>query len=92
VEPLTFGGCPIVSAIPVSVGEAGNGTVYFHVPSYAGTVTISVLTDPDHFPELDALGPVLVAPMRPGHCPRWPGWPAASASTDCRDNPKTLPG
>lgn len=54
-ELLTFGGCPIVSAIPVSVGEAGNGPVYFQVLSYAGTVTISVLADPGHFPELDAL-------------------------------------
>jgi hypothetical protein len=63
VEPLTFGGCPIVSAIPVSVGEAGNGTVYFQVLSYAGTVTISVLTDPDHFPELNALAGALRAEL-----------------------------
>lgn len=62
-EPVTFGGCPIVSAIPVSVGEAGNGTVYFLVLSYAGTVTISVLTDPDHFPELDALAGALRAEL-----------------------------
>jgi diacylglycerol O-acyltransferase / wax synthase len=58
-ELLTFGGCPIVSAIPVSVGEAGNCTVYFQVLSYAGTIVISVLTDPDHFPELDALAVAL---------------------------------
>ena len=63
VEPLTFGGCPIVSAIPVSVGEAGNGTVYFQVLSYAGTITISVLTDPDHFPELNALAGALRAEL-----------------------------
>ena len=63
VELLTFGRCPIVSAIPVSVGEAGNGTVYFQVLSYAGTVTISVLTDPDHFPELDALAGALRAEL-----------------------------
>jgi WS/DGAT/MGAT family acyltransferase len=63
VEPLTFGGCPIVSAIPVSVGEAGNGTVYFQVLSYAGTITISVLTDPDHFSELDALAGALRAEL-----------------------------
>jgi diacylglycerol O-acyltransferase / wax synthase len=45
------------------VGEAGNGTVYFQVPSYAGTATISVLTDPDHFPELDALTRALRAKL-----------------------------
>jgi len=59
MQLLTFGGCPIVSAIPVSVGEAGNGTVYFQVLSYAGTVTISILTDPDRLPELDALAGAL---------------------------------
>src|SRR5215470_12761766 len=63
VAPFTFGGCPIVSAIPVSVGEAGNGTVYFQVLSYAGTVTISVLADPDHFPELNALARALRAEL-----------------------------
>ncbi len=63
VEPLAFGGCPIVSAIPVSVSEAGNGTVYFQVLSYAGTVAISMLADPDHFPELDALAGALHAEL-----------------------------
>src|SRR5215470_3866729 len=63
LELLTFGGCPIVTAIPVSVGEAGNGTAYFQVLSYAGTVTISVLTDPDHFPELDSLAAALRAEL-----------------------------
>ena len=37
-EQVTFGGCPITSAIPVGVAEGGNVTVYFEVLSYAGTL------------------------------------------------------
>jgi hypothetical protein len=29
--------------------------VYFEVLSYAGVVTIAVIVDPDHFPDLDVL-------------------------------------
>jgi len=52
VEQLMFGGSSVISAIPVSVGEAGNVAIYFDVLSYAGTLTITVITDPDHFPDL----------------------------------------
>ena len=62
-EPVTFGGSPITSAIPVSVGEAGNGTVYFQVLSHAGTITIAAITDPAHFPELGALTEALRAEL-----------------------------
>jgi len=51
-EQLMFGGSSVISAIPVSVGEAGNVAIYFDVLSYAGTLTITVITDPDHFPDL----------------------------------------
>lgn len=54
-EPLTFGGSPISSAIPLGVGEAGNMTVAFEVLSHAGTMTITAIADPDHFPDLDTL-------------------------------------
>jgi hypothetical protein len=49
-EPVTFGGYPVTSAIPVGVAEGGNITVYFEVLSYAGTLTLSAITDPDHYP------------------------------------------
>ena len=62
-EPVTFGGSAITSAIPVSVGEAGNGTVYFQVLSYAGTITIAAITDPAHFPELGTLTEALRAEL-----------------------------
>ena len=48
-------GCPVISAIPISVGDNGNVTVHFTVMSYAGTLTIAVIADPDRFPDLDLL-------------------------------------
>ncbi|HWD02988.1 MAG TPA: wax ester/triacylglycerol synthase domain-containing protein [Amycolatopsis sp.] len=53
--PVTFGGTPIRSAVPISVGGGGNLTVVFEVLSYAGTLTISVLADPGRWPDLGVL-------------------------------------
>src|SRR4029453_5088051 len=52
VEPVTLGGHQVSAAIPVGVGEVGNTTVYFEVLSYAGVLTITVIIDPDHGPDL----------------------------------------
>lgn len=52
VEPVTLGGHQVGAAIPVGVGEGGNTTVYFEVLSYAGVLTITVIVDPDHGPDL----------------------------------------
>jgi diacylglycerol O-acyltransferase / wax synthase len=54
-EPVTFGGSPITAAVPIGVGPGGNIPVYFEVLSYAGTLTITATTDPDHFPDLNTL-------------------------------------
>lgn len=54
-EPLSLGGLEITEAVPIGVAEGGNATVYFEVLSYRGTVTISAIVDPDHFPDLDVL-------------------------------------
>jgi hypothetical protein len=54
-EPVTLGGHTVRAAIPVAVGEGGNMTIYFEVLSYAGVLTIAVIVDPDHGPDLDAL-------------------------------------
>jgi WS/DGAT/MGAT family acyltransferase len=62
-DQVTFGGFPISAAIPVVVGDAGNVTVYFEVLSYAGTLTITVITDPDHFPDLETLADALRAEL-----------------------------
>ncbi len=50
-----FGGTPVVAIIPIAVGEAGNVTVSFTVLSYADTLTITAIVDPDHFPDLPKL-------------------------------------
>jgi WS/DGAT/MGAT family acyltransferase len=62
-ERVTFGGSPITSAIPVGVAEGGNVTVYFGVLSYAGTLTLTAIVDPDHFPDLDILTDALRAEL-----------------------------
>jgi len=62
-EQVTFGGLPVSSAIPVVVAEGGNITVYFEVLSYAGTLTVTVIVDPDHFPDLDTLTDALRAEL-----------------------------
>ena len=40
---------------PGRVGPGGNIPVYFEVLSYAGTLTVTAIADPDHFPDLDTL-------------------------------------
>jgi hypothetical protein len=37
------------------VAEGGNMPAYFAVFSYAGTVTITAIVDPDHFPDPNTL-------------------------------------
>jgi diacylglycerol O-acyltransferase len=54
-EPLFFGGHRISAAVPISVAEGGNSTVYFEVLTYNGTLTITAIIDPDHFPDGDVL-------------------------------------
>ncbi|HJV14875.1 MAG TPA: WS/DGAT domain-containing protein, partial [Propionibacteriaceae bacterium] len=55
VEPVRLGGREITAAIPVAVAESGNATVSFEVLSYAGVLTITVMVDPDHGPDVDDL-------------------------------------
>lgn len=58
-EPLTFAGRKVASAVPLAVGDGGNIPVFFEVLSYAGTLTVSVIVDPEQFPELDRLALLL---------------------------------
>jgi diacylglycerol O-acyltransferase / wax synthase len=53
-ERLSFLGTPISGTIALSV-VTGNVTVAFAVLSYAGTLTITIVADPDTCPELDLL-------------------------------------
>jgi hypothetical protein len=58
-RPVRFGGLVVCSAIPVAVGEGGNQTVYFEVLSYADTLVVTAVADPDHFEGLDHLAEAL---------------------------------
>jgi hypothetical protein len=51
---LSLGGATISAVIPVTV-VTGNVTVSFAVLSYAGTLTVSAIADPDRVPDLDVL-------------------------------------
>ena len=53
-DPLSFLGLPIAEIIPVS-GTTGNVTVAFAALSYAGTLVVTVVADPDGCPDLPLL-------------------------------------
>ncbi|MEO6083330.1 MAG: WS/DGAT domain-containing protein, partial [Umezawaea sp.] len=55
---MSFLGAPVVDLIPVS-GISGNVTIAFVALSYADTLTVTVITDPDHVPDLDYLAEAL---------------------------------
>ncbi|MET8997607.1 wax ester/triacylglycerol synthase domain-containing protein [Amycolatopsis sp. NPDC004169] len=61
--PVTFGGVPVVEAVPLSVGASGNLSVVFEVLSYAGSLVVSVLADAARCPDLDALADGLAAQL-----------------------------
>jgi WS/DGAT/MGAT family acyltransferase len=52
---VTLAGTPIESIIPLSAGDLGNVTVTFMALSYAGTLTVTVIADPDQLPDLAVL-------------------------------------
>jgi diacylglycerol O-acyltransferase len=62
-DDVAFGGCRITSAIPVAVSDIGSMTVTFEILSYAGTVAISVIPDPQHFPAVEPLADALRAEL-----------------------------
>lgn len=57
-ESLTFHGAPITQIVPVT-STAGNVTVAFAILSYAGTLTTTVIVDPDAVPEVEDLATAL---------------------------------
>jgi hypothetical protein len=58
-QPLTFGGVPVTAAIPFGLGDGGNATVYFQILSYAGTLTVTAIVDPERWPDLGVLSAAL---------------------------------
>jgi len=60
---LTLGGSAIVSIVPLVSAETGNVRVSFEVLSYAGTLTITAVADPDTVPDLAYLTAALGAEL-----------------------------
>lgn len=87
-RPLTLFGAPIAAIVPVSVAEAGNLTVNFLALSYAGTLTVTVVADPDRVVDLPVLARALqveldaltIAPT----LRRWPGTSTAASAVHGR--------
>lgn len=58
--PLLLAGCPVERIVPLTVAT-GNLTVAFAVFSYAGTLSITAMADPEAVPDLDRLAAALDA-------------------------------
>jgi hypothetical protein len=54
-EHITIGGCTVASIVPLASADTGNVRVSFDVLSYAGTLAITVIADPDTVPDLPDL-------------------------------------
>ena len=57
-DPLTFGGAAVRAIIPIP-STTGNVTVTFAASSYAGTLRITILSDPARMPDAPALAAAL---------------------------------
>ncbi|WP_421735286.1 wax ester/triacylglycerol synthase domain-containing protein [Cellulomonas sp.] len=62
-EELAFAGARVLRVVPITV-TAGNVGVAFAALSYAGALTVTVITDPDVVPETEALAADLGAELR----------------------------
>jgi hypothetical protein len=62
-RPLALAGMPIRRIVPVTIAT-GNVAVAFAALSYAGTMTVTAIADPDLVPELDRLAAWLEGELR----------------------------
>ncbi|WP_166793213.1 wax ester/triacylglycerol synthase domain-containing protein [Cryobacterium lactosi] len=61
--PMTIFGAPITAILPLSA-STGNVTIAFAALSYAGTLAITVVADPDACPDFDVVPAALAAEFR----------------------------
>ena len=54
-QPVSFGDVPVRSMIPLVVGGTTNITVAFLALSYAESLTVTAVADPDRCPDLPLL-------------------------------------
>ena len=67
-QAVTLANLPIRRIVPITI-TAGNVTVAFAVLSYAGELTVTVITDPDATPDADLLITALHAELASGAAP-----------------------
>ncbi|WP_448628143.1 wax ester/triacylglycerol synthase domain-containing protein [Geodermatophilus sp. URMC 64] len=72
---VSLAGAPVATLIPLSVGDGGNVTVSFVALSYAGTLTVTAVADPERVPDLPVLARALQAALDElcAAAPRAPG-------------------
>ena len=58
-RPLAFSGAAFSSIVPVDVGDVRDVRLTFLALSYGGTLTVTVIADPDALPELPGLAAAL---------------------------------
>jgi diacylglycerol O-acyltransferase / wax synthase len=79
-NPLTFGGAAVRAIIPIPT-TTGNVTVTFAAASYAGTLRITILSDPARTPDAPALAAALRHELSaPAARPGLAGPPSATCS------------
>jgi len=61
-QPLTLGGAAVSAVIPITL-ITGNVTVAFGALSYAGTLAITIIADPDAVPDMSVLTTALRAEL-----------------------------
>jgi WS/DGAT/MGAT family acyltransferase len=89
-RPMRFAGADVVAVIPVAVAEAGNVAVSFEALSYAGTLTVTAIADPDAVPDLPVLADALAVefgtfgPANPGPSGPTGGGRSALSGDDTR--------
>jgi diacylglycerol O-acyltransferase / wax synthase len=60
--PLLFLGVPVTDIVPIAI-VTGNVTVSFAALSYAGTLNVTLIADPDHCPDLQLVADELGAQL-----------------------------
>lgn len=60
---VSFLQCPITSIVPLTTAT-GNVTVSFAILSYAGSLTVTLVADPDTCPDLSGLRDALAQELR----------------------------
>ena len=64
---MTVAGAPVEAVIPVSA-TMGNVALAFAALSYAGTLSVTIVADPDHLPDLAVLVAALQAELDTPAC------------------------